>query len=110
MMKLRSDLPIKYHLNVYREEELQDSFVILFDLVQYLIKVMQLKNKSVTLEGFKFSSKSLKYVFGEKVNDEVFKQKLIATIKELISSKDIEVDGSSMYITKKGLTNFYLIE
>lgn len=110
MMKLRSDLPIKYYLNVYREEELQDTFVILFDLVQYLLKVMQLKNKSVSQEGFKFTSKSLKYVFGEKVNDEAFKQELIAKIKELIASKDIEVEGSNMRITKKGLNNFYLTE
>ena len=43
MMKIRSDLPIKYYLNVYNEEHLQDDLTILFDIIQYLTKVIQAK-------------------------------------------------------------------
>ncbi len=106
---LRSDLPIKYYLNVYNEEGLQDDHAILFNIIQYLYRVIESKQKDLDYSNFKFSSKSLKYVFGEKVNDENFKIKLITSLKKLISLEYISIKKEVMYITEKGLTNFYIV-
>jgi len=108
-MKLRSDLPIKYYLNVHGEEDLQDDLAILFDIIQYIIKVIEIKQKPLTIENLKFSSKSLKYVFGDKIKNETFKQNLVKRIKSLILSEHLRVDGEFMHITQNGLTNFYTI-
>lgn len=108
-MKIRSDLPIKYYLNVYNEETLQDELTVLFDIIQYLAKVIQAKDKDLSLENFKFTSKSMKYIFGDKLKDETFKQNLVKRLKNLIATENIEVSGETMKITEKGLTNFYKI-
>jgi hypothetical protein len=109
MMKIRSDLPIKYYLNVYNEENLQDELTILFDIIQYLTKVIQAKDKDLSLENFKFTSKSMKYIFGDKLKDETFKQNLVKRLKNLIATENVSVTGETMKITEKGLTNFYKI-
>lgn len=108
-MKIRSDLPIKYYLNVYNEENLQDELTILFDIIQYLTKVIQAKDKDLSLENFKFTSKSMKYIFGDKLKDETFKQNLVKRLKTLIATENVSVTGETMKITEKGLTNFYKI-
>lgn len=110
ILKLRSDLPIKYYLNVHNEEELQDEQAALFDILQYLHKVLQVKGKELSLDSFKFTSNSLKYVFGEKLKDETFKHKLVKRLKSLIAEDYISVENETMKITQKGITNFYTIE
>jgi len=109
-MKLRSDLPIKYYLNVHADDVLQDDLAILFDIIQYIIKVIEIKQKQLTIENLKFSSKSLKYVFGDRLNNETFKQNLVKRIKSLILSENLRVDGETMHITQNGLTHFYIIQ
>jgi vesicle coat complex subunit len=108
-MKLRSDLPIKYYLNVHNEEDLRDDLAVLFDIIQYLIKVIQVKQKELELKNLKFTSKSLKYIFGDNIKNETFKSDLVKRLKNLIESGNLQVDGETIYITEKGLTNFYII-
>lgn len=109
-LTLRSDLPIKFYLNVYNEEDLQDDHAILFNIILYVYRVIESKQKEVDYSNFKFSTKSLKYVFGDKVNDPIFKAKLIASLKKLISFEYISLNKDIMYITEKGLTNFYIVQ
>ena len=110
MTKLRQDLPIKYYLNVYNEEDLQDDLVVLFNISQYLIKVADLKNKTLDFENLKFTTASLKYIFGEKIKDETFKSNLVKRIKTLIQEEYLEVKKDQFYITNKGIETFYLIK
>lgn len=110
MMKIRSDLPIKYYLNVHNEEGLRDDLTILFDIIQYLIKVIQVKQKDLELKNLKFTSKSLKYIFGDNLKNETFKADLVKRLKNLIESENLKVNGDTIHITKKGLTNFYIIQ
>lgn len=109
-MTIRSNLPIKYYLNLHNEEGLQDNLSILFDIMQYLIKVAQMKDKEVNPSIFKFSSASLKYVFGEKIKDETFKTNLVKALKDLIQTEHFLVDGDNIKITTKGIEEFYTIE
>ena len=107
---LRSDLPIKYYFNLHNDPNLEDEFSILFDIIQYLNKVIQAKGKASSLENFKFTSSSLKYVFGDNIKDETFKEKVVKSIKTLISNEYLSIDGETIKITQKAITNFYLIE
>jgi hypothetical protein len=109
-MKLRSDLPIKYYLNVHNEEDLRDDLAVLFDIIQYVIKVIQVKQKELELKNLKFTSKSLKYIFGDNIKNETFKSDLVKRLKNLIESENLQVDGETIHITEKGLTNFYIIQ
>jgi hypothetical protein len=83
---------------------------VLFDIMQYLIKVVQMKSKKLEFDNLNFSSKTLKYIFGDKLKDETFKQDLVKKIKNLISDQYFEVKGESMYLTQKAITYFYIIE
>lgn len=107
-MTLRSDLPIKYYLNLYNEEGLSDEFTLLFEILQYIIRVANAKEKSLELKNIKFSSKSLKYVFGDKIKDETFKTNLVKSLKNMINEEYLVTEGDFIYFTKKGLTYFYL--
>lgn len=108
-MTLRSDLAIKYYLNVYNEEDLQDERAVLFNILQYLLKVAEIKHREVELDNLRFTINSLKYVFGEKVKNEDFKCNLIKKIKYLIQEKYLDVKKENFHITKKGISEFYTI-
>jgi hypothetical protein len=108
-LTLRSDLPIKYNLNLHREEGLRDDRSILFDIIGHFLRVAQSKQKETSLDSFNFSSKTMKYVFGDRLKDETFKLELVKSIKQLISSGEILATGETMSVTEKGLLNFYLI-
>lgn len=107
-MKLRSDLPIKYYLNLYNEEGLNDEFTLLFEILQYIIRVANTKDKDLDSNNIRFSSKSLKYVFGDKIKDETFKSNLVKSLKKMITEEYLKSEGDFIYFTKKGLTHFYL--
>jgi hypothetical protein len=109
-LTLRSDLPIKYYLGLHREEGLRDDRAILFDIMGHLLRIAQSKQKEIVPETFRFSSKTMKYVFGDLVKDETFRLDLVKSIKQLISTGDIEVSGETMAVTKKGLSAFYSIQ
>jgi hypothetical protein len=108
-MILRSDLPIKYYLNLHGEEKVRDKYYFLFEILQYVIRVANMKDRQLTEENYKFSSKSLKYVFGDRIKDETFKTELVKSLKELIHTDYLKSEKDFMYINKKGLTYFYTL-
>lgn len=108
-IRIHSNLPLKYYLNLHMEEELCDELSILYEILQYTIKVIEVKNKELSYSSLKFSSKSLKYVFGDKLKDETFKLRVVQSLKKLLSSSYLTSDKEFMYITEKGLTNFYAV-
>jgi hypothetical protein len=107
-MTLRSDLPIKYYLNIHTESKLCDQFTLLFEILQYTIKVANSKDKSLDPNNIKFSSKSLKYVFGERLKDETFKTDIVKSLKKMIHDEYLTTEGDFIYFTKKAITYFYL--
>jgi hypothetical protein len=109
-LTLKQDLPIKYYLNLYNEPGVADQYSTLYDILSYLIRVIESKNKELTLNNLKFSSKTLKYVFGDNLKDETFKSNIVKNIKELIAIDYLNVSGETISITENGLTYFYTIE
>jgi hypothetical protein len=109
-LKIKNDIAIKYHLNMH----LMDSFIerdsIGFELIKYVIDQIESNDsKSLELKNMKFTSKTLKYIFGDKMNDTEFKEYMVSKIKEMISIDWIEPSGKSMLITEKMINNFYNI-
>lgn len=112
MMKLtlNPNLPIKYYLNLYNEPGVADHYSALYDILTYLISVIESKNKELALNNLKFSSKTLKYVFGDNLKDETFKSNVVKNIKTLITLGYLKVSGETINVTENGLTHFYIIE
>jgi hypothetical protein len=106
---IRSDLPIKYYLNLHNDPRVFDSDTYLFEIIQYLLRVIDSKSKELSYDNLKFSSKSLKYIFGDKLNDETFKTNLVKTLKEMISENLLESQGDFIKITQLSISKFYKV-
>ena len=68
--KINQTLPIKYSLNVHNalpSYPTEADFV--FDVASHLVRVADVKGKDWDIEDIKFSTKTLKYVFGDRMND-----------------------------------------
>lgn len=103
-MKINSNAPIKYSLDLHLIDSHISSDSIVFEIVRYCIN--QFKSSEVDLDNVKFTSKTLKYVFGNKLDGE-FKDRVISSIKEYIGLGYIEPNNNTMYITKELVTKFY---
>ena len=109
-LKIKEDIPLKYHLNMHLMESYIDKDSIGFELIRYIINdINGNDNKDLTLENLKFTAKTLKYVFGDKMQNDEFKNYTITSLKQLIALNFIEPKGKSMYITEEMLRKFYNI-
>lgn len=80
---------------------------IAFEIIKYLINQDSFKNE---ISDIKFSTKTLKYIFGEeKLNEEKFKDFVINSIKELIKKDLIYLKGKTFYMTEELIKKFYNI-
>jgi len=105
MINLRDDLKLKYYLNMHLNGVLtQDA--ILFEIINYLIH-NNLNGKDINYKNTKFSSKTLKYIFGEKFNNEEYKNSIISNIKSLVSNGDLDIDSKTFHVTESGIHRFY---
>ena len=79
---------------------------ILFEIINYLM-ANNLNGKDINYKNTKFSSKTLKYIFGEKFNNEEYKNSIISNIKDLVSDGDLEINAKAFHVTLKGMSKFY---
>ena len=108
-IEIREDLPLKYYLNLHLNRYTEDS--VLFEIINYIVaNNIENKDKIISYENLKFSSKTLKYIFGEDMIDEKFKNEIIFSIKKLISDAKINVNKKYFHVTEKGILNFYNIK
>ena len=104
MMKIRNDIAIKYYLDLHNEEDRLSDKSVLFTIISYLIKTSKAKTPT-----FKFSAKTLKNIFGDRLTSETFKMDLVKSIKALVSTGDLASEDDAFTVTKIGLSNFYII-
>lgn len=101
------NIPIKFALNMHLMESFIEKDSVAFELIKYLINQESFKND---LNNIKFSTKTLKYIFGEeKIKEEKFKAFVINSIKELIKENLISLKGKTFYITEDLVKRFYNI-
>mgnify|MGYP001174496009 CR=1 FL=1 len=106
-MKINPDLPIKYHLNLHMTGEKPCEDGLMFEIIKYLINQSK-KKIDFDYSNIKFTSKTLKYVFGDRMSNDSFKSYIIETLKKNISSGNIETKNKNMYIKDTLLTKFYI--
>lgn len=107
---LSHNAPIKYHLNLHNEVSEDDKFSVLYDIIKHVVKVIEAKGRDLDMSSLKFTTNTLKYIFGELIKDETFRQKTVKSIKELIASGFLRVEDKTIYITKAGIEQFYTIQ
>lgn len=79
---------------------------ILFEVINYLIS-NNLKGRDINYGNVKFSSNTLKYIFGEKFNNEDYKNSIISNIKDLVSSGYLDINSKTFHVTERGIHKFY---
>lgn len=107
MLKINSKLPIKYHLNLHLSGENLNEDAIMFEIVRYLVNQIN-KKEEADYSNIKFTSKTLKYVFGDKMMEDEFKNLVIEILKNNISIGMIETKNKNLLVTDKLLSKFYV--
>ena len=109
-LELREDLCLKFYLNLHLNGEHFDKNSALFEIITYTVqKIKENKDKDLSYNNLKFSSKTLKYIFGQERLEEK-KEEIIGHLKDLIQDDLLEPKGKSFFITEKGLVKFYNVE
>lgn len=104
---LNRDLPIKYVLECHtalRTYPTKQDFM--FDVISYLVKVGETKGKEFDPADVKFTTKTLKYVFGDKLKGE-FLDKLKLVLEELVKENVIAKKGESLLIPESEFSKYY---
>lgn len=108
--KINAKQPIKYDLLVHTAlpnyPTLPD---FIFDVCSYLVKVHGTKKSELTQSDLKFSVKTLKYVFGTKMEDDSFRLKLKENLQDGISLGNFTKDGEFIFISEETFTNYFSI-
>ena len=105
MINLRKDLALKYYLNLHLNG-VPDRDAILFEIINYVLN-NNVKDKEVCYKNVKFSTKTLKYIFGEKFDNEEYKNSIISLIKESIQNGEIDLNSKTFHVTENGMHKFY---
>lgn len=106
-LKIKDEIPIKYHLNMHLMESFIEQDSISFELIKYIKDQAESSDKKLDINSFKFTSKTLKYVFGDRMKDELFKEYAVSKLKEMIANGDIILNNKTMVINKDIITKFY---
>jgi len=107
--KLNPAQPIKYELGLHRVlpgYPTETDFIV--DIIQYIMRVCELKNKEFNTSELKFSAKTLKYVFNENEVTPDFKDKLRLIIKKLMDSETLVKRGEFLYINQTVFNELYI--
>jgi len=106
-MKINKQLPIKYHLNLHLSGDSINEDSIMFEIVRYLVNQLN-KKDDPDYSNIKFTSKTLKYVFGDRMKEDEFKNLVIKILKNNISIGMIETKNKNLLVTDKLLSKFYV--
>lgn len=103
-------LPLKYqlecHTSLPKYPQKED---FMYDVTSYIVKVFEIKPKAWDPTDIKFSTKTLKYVFGDKYSPELI-EKLKPILRSLVEDGTLTRKGDFLHIRESDfLTYFSLI-
>lgn len=110
LLSLNPKAPLKYILDVHTvlpTYPTRQDFV--FDIVSYLVRVSENKSKPLDPTDLKFSTKTLKYVFGDKLDDEKFRDSIKLIMKDLIEDSILTKSDENLYISEVEFSKLYTI-
>jgi hypothetical protein len=108
--RINRDLPIKYSLNLHQAVPgypTQQDFI--FDVSSHIARVAEAKGKDWDPSDIKFSTKTLKYVFGDHMNDESFVQVVKKILTDLVSTGLLSKKGEFIFIPDSEFSKYYLL-
>lgn len=109
-LTINPNLPIKYSLGLHQGmPNYPTSSDFMFDVITYLLKTLDSKgllNKNNI--DLKFSAKTLKYVFGERLKSEAFVESIKTVLTALVESGDLIKSGEYVSVTSDALSQYYL--
>lgn len=105
-MKINNDLPIKYHLNLHLLNDIPSDDSIMFEIIRFLINQIN-KKEEPDYSSIKFTSKTLKYVFGERMDSDEFKKNIIRVLRDNIENGNIKTVNKNLLIQEVLLNKFY---
>jgi hypothetical protein len=109
-INLKKSAPLKYLLENHTalpSYPTGQDFV--FDILSYIVKVTIAKTKDFDQTDIKFSTKTLKYVFGEKMQEETFKDKIKLIMKDMIEDGTLIKKGEFLIINESVFLTYYEI-
>lgn len=110
MYKINSTLPIKYDLLVHTAMPNYPSHSdFVFDVCAYFVRAYGSKNKELKPTDLKFSAKTLKYIFGDQINDERFRVKIKQIVSDLLEDGSLTRTGEFIFISEETFTKNFLI-
>jgi hypothetical protein len=110
IFKINQALPIKYVLGVHTalpKYPTEQDFM--FDVAAHLVRVTEVKSKDWDPTDIKFSTKTLKYVFGDKMESEEFKTQIKSLLKILIDNGSLTKKGEFIFVPEKEFSKYYNI-
>lgn len=110
MYRINSTLPIKYDLLVHTAMPNYPSHSdFIFDVCAYFVRVYGSKNKELDPTDLKFSAKTLKYIFGDQINDESFRAKIKQIVADCLEDGSLTKTGEFIFISETTFTKYFSI-
>jgi hypothetical protein len=106
---IHPSLPIKYTLGVHPAlptYPTRQDFV--FDIAAHIVRVTELKSKDWSVDDIKFSTKTLKYVFGDRMQSAEFRDKIKDLLKSLLEDGTLLKKGDFVFIPESEFSKYYL--
>jgi len=108
--KINPGLPIKYALGVHPAmPSYPSSQDFMFDVASHIVRVTEVKSKDWSDDDIKFSTKTLKYVFGDRMHADDFKLKVRELLKSLLDNGTLSKKGDFMFIPESEFSKYFLI-
>ena len=105
---VKKSVALKYRLNLHKAmPEYPTGDDVIFDILNWILHVLNTKNKEFDINSLKFTPASLKYIFTEEMKSSTFKTDIKAVIKELMTIGDITTDGNSFYVSANAYSRFF---
>jgi hypothetical protein len=107
--KIAEGLHIKYTLGLHPSVSsypTQEDFM--FDVASHIARVSDLKDKDWDVDDIKFSTKTLKYVFGDNMNSPEFREKIKAILVDLLDRSILSKKGEFIFIPETEFSKYYL--
>jgi hypothetical protein len=106
---IQRDLPIKYVLGLHPAvPTYPNGQDFMFEVASHLVRVAEVKSKEWDPLEIKFSTKTLKYVFGENMNDESFRERVKSILVELLETGALIKKGEFIFIPAGEFSKYYL--
>lgn len=109
-INLTKTLPLKYVLDTHTallSYPTEQDFI--FDVLSYIVRVSVSKSKEIDPTDIRFSTKTLKYIFGDKLADQEFMDKIKLIMKSLIEEGKLVKKGEYLLVSETVFLTYYEI-